>query len=394
MELANELLSMTRGKEISKQSVILMHSLSHMSKVGTESYTEELLLATSKIKSILGQHILVIPLPHLFTAGCTCEFAIRTAAEITTWADKIYGSGGQFLSTTFQKANYLLVPAPGEEMQLRYERLLQLPESQNWPVSKKAWIMGGFDLPARIQPTSVIDEKEIISSLINELRAGAALPLDTEPAFDRMVPVEGGRTAGHQPKLDYLIVGRTGASTMIAEALERKQKKVEIISNPDWRLTSSFVNHLAKEAKVAIEARRPRVVVIAGLEESYLMARYDEVYTVPATRGPDGRHHIHGDLVVANPEAQGKLLGLLEPLLEMTAGIATLIVGPMIRYIKDSCCDDPDHMPNKTNPDFEKKIKRRSCCGGQQAKIVSCQCQPRTLPSNQPGNGHGQQSYQ
>jgi hypothetical protein len=58
-------------------------------------------------------------------------------------------------------------------------------------------------------------------------------------------------------------------------------------------------------------------------------------------------------LVVANPEAQGKLLGLLEPLLEMTAGIATL----MIRYIKDSCCDDPDHMPNKTNPDFEKKLK-------------------------------------
>jgi hypothetical protein len=87
------------------------------------------------------------------------------------------------------------------------------------------------------------------------------------------------------------------------------------------------------------------------------MARYDEVYHLPATKGPDGHHHIHGDLVVASAEAQNKLMALIEPLLEATRGTITLIIAPMIRYITDGCCNDPDHIPNRKEPDYEKKLK-------------------------------------
>jgi hypothetical protein len=57
MELANELLQLLRGKEINKNGIILVHSLSHMSKAGTEGYIEDLLMAASKLRAVLGQQI-------------------------------------------------------------------------------------------------------------------------------------------------------------------------------------------------------------------------------------------------------------------------------------------------------------------------------------------------
>jgi hypothetical protein len=118
---------------------------------------------------------------------------------------------------------------------------------------------------------------------------------------------------------------------MVVDALKRQFKTVEVVSHPDWRITSAFASHIAEEAKRAIEVMRPSVVVIAGLEESYLMARYGhEVYHVPATKGPDGRHHIHGDFVVAPAMARLNCWPLLEQLLEATRGLVTLVISPMI----------------------------------------------------------------
>jgi hypothetical protein len=104
MDLANEFIGLVRGKEISKQGIVLMHSLSHMARVGTEAYVEDILIATSKIKAVVGQQIEVVPLPHLFVAGCTDPLAIRTAAEFTSWAAKVYGEDGKFLTKGFQMA--------------------------------------------------------------------------------------------------------------------------------------------------------------------------------------------------------------------------------------------------------------------------------------------------
>jgi hypothetical protein len=63
------------------------------------------------------------------------------------------------------------------------------------------------------------------------------------------------------------------------------------------------------------------VIVIAGLDESYYMAQYEEFHTSPARKDAEGIYHIDGDLVLAAKEAQLKILKLLEPIWELTAGI-------------------------------------------------------------------------
>jgi hypothetical protein len=144
---------------------------------------------------------------------------------------------------------------------------------------------------------------------------------------------------------------------MMAVALARAGKKAEIVSHQDWRLTTSYVGRIVEEATVAITTMRPPVVIVIGLDESYLMARYEEVYTLPATKGPDGHYHVHGELVVANKEAQVKLLAIMDPIWEATGGIKTIVVGPAIRYLTAGCCEDPDHIPNRKNDNFEARLK-------------------------------------
>jgi hypothetical protein len=137
---------------------------------------------------------------------------------------------------------------------------------------------------------------------------------------------------------------------MVVAALVRTGKKVEIISNQDWRLTAAYVGQIAE---AAITASRPAVVVVAGLDESFFMASYEEVHTLPAAKGPDGKYHIHGNLVVTGVEAQKKLFDLMEPIIEATKRTKTIIVASVVRYITKSCCDDPDHMPNRKQEGFE-----------------------------------------
>jgi hypothetical protein len=193
MDLINELIQLLRGKEINKNGIIMIHSLSHLSKAGTEGYIEDLLMGSSKLRAVLGQQVQVVPLPHLFLAGCTCPMTIRAAAEITSWAAKVYGEDGRFLTSSFQKANYLLMPRKGEEGQPDYEKLIRLPAATTWPSNKATWVMTGYDLKMQIEPVSERAETEIISSIIAELRTGLALPLEQLPAFDQKVPVAGGR---------------------------------------------------------------------------------------------------------------------------------------------------------------------------------------------------------
>jgi hypothetical protein len=123
------------------------------------------------------------------------------------------------------------------------------------------------------------------------------------------------------------VIGRFGAVAKMAAAVVRAGLKVDDVCHPDWRITSSYVGCIAEEAKAAITAMRPAVVIVAGLDESYFVASYDDVHTLPATKDPEGHYHIHGDLVVASSEAQLKMVAIMEPLWAVMIGTKTIMVG-------------------------------------------------------------------
>jgi hypothetical protein len=90
----------------------------------------------------------------------------------------------------------------------------------------------------------------------------------------------------------------------MAAALVRPGKTTEIVSQQDWRINTRFVAHIAEAAKTAITAMKPAVVIVIGLDESYFMASFEDIHTLPATKDHAGHYHIQGDVVVANKAVQ------------------------------------------------------------------------------------------
>jgi hypothetical protein len=162
-----------------------------------------------------------------------------------------------------------------------------------------------------------------------------------------------------QPEIiDYLIIGRTKTSAMMADALVRKGKKCELVTYPEWRVTQPFVTKMVTDLAAAMASRRSKVIIVAGLDESYYLAQYEEVHTSPARKDAAGHYHIDGDLIVAAKAAQLRLLNILEPVWEQTEGTKKVVVGPMMRYITEGCCDDSNHIPNRKDPGFSEKLKK------------------------------------
>jgi hypothetical protein len=52
-----------------------------------------------------------------------------------------------------------------------------------------------------------------------------------------------------------------------------------------------------------------------------------------------------------------KLAALMEPLWATTKGVKTVIVGPVVRYVTEGCCGDPDHMPNRNYDNFLDRMR-------------------------------------
>jgi hypothetical protein len=103
---------------------------------------------------------------------------------------------------------------------------------------------------------------------------------------------------------------------------------------------------------------KPRAVLVIGIEESYFMAQFEVGYTLPATKDSAGRHHINGELVVANTDTQIRFLKAMEPIWVATKGISTVVVSPMDRYLTKGCCEEPGHLTNRLEPGFADKIKK------------------------------------
>jgi hypothetical protein len=102
---------------------------------------------------------------------------------------------------------------------------------------------------------------------------------------------------------------------------------------------------------------KPRVVVVMGIEESYFMAQFEVGYTLPATKDAAGRHHINGELVVANADTQLRFLQTMEPIWAATGGTTTVVVSPMARYLTTGCCEEPGHITNRGDPNYAKQMK-------------------------------------
>jgi hypothetical protein len=77
---------------------------------------------------------------------------------------------------------------------------------------------------------------------------------------------------------------------------------------------------------------------------------------LPPRKGPDGRHHIEGELFIERRDGQHDIYLAVKPLLYMVEKRRSLLVTPMPRYWKVACCENKDHVTNLRDQAYQQHM--------------------------------------
>jgi hypothetical protein len=199
-------------------SITLISSPSHLGKVGLSAYVNDLLWAEKELKVKLGRETVVRPLPTLLLPGCSDATLIRDIYDLAGWFKQSYAGDRYHLGYSYGMAveamNNLGEGKQRNLMPIRYRlpgRAGLGPEL----VSCIDFTSCHAELPESIKPASCNKEKDLVVSIIRELREKMALDLDSNPAFARGLVLQ----VRAKTTVDFLVIGSDSANKL-ARALD------------------------------------------------------------------------------------------------------------------------------------------------------------------------------
>jgi hypothetical protein len=226
-----------------------------------------------------------------------------------------------YLKHTFELATDILVAAGMEGVQSEVKARHRLPTLE---LRYRMWASSGLvGLPRATRPIGEKEERDFVFSLISEVRGGMAIDLDPTPSFERGVAAKIGGEDGEV----MLVVGGSQAAQLQAE-MRREGMVADLIELPGVRVTKTEADLMLAKLVQMLKDKKVAGVVFQFMENNVFTAITEE-----------------GDKMA-------KILKIYKPLLEATAGVKTVMVGPMPRFVTGGCCEAPSHMPNRSQPGF------------------------------------------
>ena len=186
-------------------------------------------------------------------------------------------------------------------------------------------------------------ERIVVEKLISELNTKFHVGLDANFST--------GRDKDHGDMLPeligakYIVVGSSHACHIV-EALQAQGETVSSLADPSWRLTDESAEKLANRLKKLV-AENPESTVIFQLYDSciYYSSTGPGERSLPR-KGPDGKFHVPGDLVMADWPTFKQIFAPSIPLIRAAGKNRKTLLSPLPRYIMSRCCSDQDHLKN------------------------------------------------
>ena len=332
-------------------SAILFGSASHLANVGLAYYTEELVLLNKKLREMFSGEVVLLPCPFMLMEGSSNGALLRSIFELASWQKQVWGGDTYYLKMTMDVVLTKLLEN-STDISVASPIRLMLPSSL---VSdgKSRWDSGGANLPAGVLPLSKEDEKLILTTLIAELENNLALNLDPMP---NLHPDSTAISQGNNAR-KFLVVGASNADRT-GDALERAGMSVTRAIIPGWRCVKSQVEKMLELVQEKIAGiRGPCTVVIQMYDNSFFLAKPDEGGLIPAVRESEGgKYHVHGESIFIPKELQYSTFVLSKPILDAAALHQTILVSPLPRYLHEGCCQDPGHVANLSDDDYQSSL--------------------------------------
>jgi hypothetical protein len=223
----------------------------------------------------------------------------------------------------------------------------------NFPAKKKTAIYseGPKNLPGGVGPFDRKTEKLIVTSLLSslceKLRVGG-VNIDCDPYTN-------GRTDSQKECPDILVIGGEHAELTCA-SLARRGATTQLLHIPNYRMSSLHSGKI-REGLASLETKDDTWIVVQVFDSALYMAAPKEGGLIPPCMRADGKIHVDGDLVMLSKDLQYEFFRQLDKELSGHKHLKTVFMAPLPRYYLESCCADPDHVGNRSQPEFQKKME-------------------------------------
>jgi hypothetical protein len=369
IELTETFVTKMRGTRLAAGSLILMFSATSLAHAGLAAYCQYLVMAIEVIKRGVGAHVMTAALPLFFAGGCDSGPAIRAAVVVGMWTVNFFGDERLAFRQTMNVATELLAESEIGGYMTATAARYRLPLSGGGGGGRqeqfRVWVSDGvLSLPVQVTPATSSQEKKFYLTLIEELKTGLAFNLGREVCMDRSVQANtaavssGGGTAGPGGSGGghWLIVGGSNAKMMWKAATD-VGIEAEFLHLPSLRIIRGAGDVVAQKLRDEIAQKAPATVILQLLDNSTFEALTAEGTRIPP-RKCEGRHHLDGHIAVPDRATVTTMMRICRPIFNATAGINTVMVGPMPRYVSAGCFQDPEHMANRAAPSFLPNMKR------------------------------------
>jgi hypothetical protein len=225
---------------------------------------------------------------------------------------------------------------------LANERMcIRLPISLDSHVFASMVSEGWGSRPDGIPPLTQAAEEIIISPLLRMLNSTFGLDLCLAPCMDREEGAFRALNEAAREDTNYLVIGGSHAGRL-ADALGEAGASLDRLTSPGWKVTTGNVEELVK--KIEDLSTIPDVVVIQALDNNAFFCLKEDGTMCHPTVLSDRKHHVVGELKVANKDQTRGLLKLLVPVLKAFPNSKILIVSCLPRYTADRCCANTSHL--------------------------------------------------
>jgi hypothetical protein len=339
------------SSSITSTDIVLLASASQLLREGVAGYIDSLLDTANLVAIGPRKGCLVLPAPFILTGTCKDASLLRNIFDFHAWV-RIGGIDPDGLLNDAMGAVEHCIRASMEPVvhwsPVHYRLPLKLPSR----TLTTTYSEGPANLPGGAGPFNAMTEKLIITSLLNSLITKCAengLILDCDPYTSIA------RTNSTKECPTIVIVGGDHAEQTRA-ALMRRGADVHLVHIPSYR-TSAIHAGKVKEGLTKLEVKEDVWLVIQVFDSGLYMAAPREGGLLPPCIRADGTMHVDGDLVLLPKDLQYSLFRQIDADLAAVKHHKVIFMAPLPRYYVGGCCEDTEHVGNRLQEDYQKKME-------------------------------------
>jgi len=194
----------------------------------------------------------------------------------------------------------------------------------------------------------------MLTAMAKELNSVFAVNIDTTPdlAATKLRP---SGAAGTPPAYTVIIAGASHASRM-AGALSELHENIIDMTIGGWKIDDEAVEEMAAGVAEHLADTTGKAAVILQLFDNNIFFGKQQDGSRRDPFKHEGKYHVEGELDTIGLVEMKNLFDTAAPVFRAAKNVPTIVLGPIPRYVVDSCCEDPDHVTNLEDADFSANV--------------------------------------